>query len=107
MCGLSQKGNRMGFVHPRLASMEHEVPGKDYRRVNDFKQSPRAEMGGEATISWCLFHMGIAEGELSEGDTHTSLQSENSRRSLSLGHSVSQDGLPHGSGVVSLVCMSS
>jgi hypothetical protein len=46
-------------------------------------------------------------GEDQRGNTYTGLQSEYSLRSLSLDHSVSQDGLSHGSGDVSLVWISS
>ena len=53
MCGLSEKGNRMRFVHPCLAPMESKVPDKDYRRVNDFQEPPRTKIGDEVTISSC------------------------------------------------------
>jgi len=100
----------MRFVHPCLTTGEHEMSSKHNRRLDYFQESLRTEVGGRGTISSCVSSGGGKkgnEGRPTQGNTYTGLQSEYSLRSLSLGHSVSQDGLSHGSGDVSSVWISS
>lgn len=59
MRSLSQKSNRTRFVYPRLTSVEHELSGKDYRRIDDFQESPRTKMGGEDAMR--LLPIGIGK----------------------------------------------
>ena len=51
MRGLSKERNCIRFVYPRLACWEGKVPCKDYRRVDNFEEPPRSEIGGKDTFS--------------------------------------------------------